>query len=69
MDNTIQEERVKTAKYRFYYYILEKEKSYKHVIADREQEPKSIAKFKTPEDAELFLIMVRERYIRGEEVE
>ena len=65
--NTIKGERRKTAQYRFRLFDSASAKpteAYRYSVLDEEAEPKTLAKFRAIEDAELFLSMRREVYAK-----
>jgi hypothetical protein len=59
----LQQERARTAQYRFYAFSGVKTGAYRIVVCDGEADPKAIAKFKDSKDAEMFLEARRNLYI------
>ena len=61
----IKQERHRTAQYRFYLFEAPGNIAYPWQVLDAEADPKSLAKFKDKENAELFLGAIRHRYATG----
>lgn len=64
----IKTERTRTAKHRFYVYTGRLNEIYRYSVCDNDlkQGEKTIGRFKTLHDAELFLSAVQQRYIDAE---
>lgn len=61
--SAIRWERQRTAAHRFYVVDTCRREAYPWQVRNAEAEPKSIAKFKSQNDAALFLTAVRNRYV------
>lgn len=57
-------ERCKTAEVRFFLYYESDNRSYNHAVCDHTANPKTIAKFKTKDEATLFLEARRNLYVK-----
>jgi len=63
MASQLKEERRKTADLRFYKFHVRGPNAWPWLICDSDSEPKSFAKFKSECDADVFLEVVRARYV------
>ncbi len=65
MLSKLKQERYRTAEHRFYLFRASVRSGQRWQVHDAEAEPKSLARFRSKADAELFLGAVRHRYVVG----